>query len=54
MIINEYLNEDISNSKSSEDKIVGFFYYRPTMQEKAMHLMGSKLEVSLAIEGKFS
>jgi len=33
---------------------VNYLYYRPTMQEKAMHLMGSKLEASLAIEGKFS
>jgi len=29
-------------------------YYRPTMQERAVQLMGSKLEASLAIEGKFS
>jgi SNF2 family DNA or RNA helicase len=33
---------------------VHYLYYRPTMQERAMHLMGSKLEASLAIEGKFS
>ncbi|RKY12774.1 MAG: ATP-dependent helicase [Planctomycetota bacterium] len=33
---------------------VNYLYYRPTMQEKAMSLMGSKLEASLAIEGKFS
>jgi len=33
---------------------VNYLYYRPTMQEKAMQLMGSKLEASLAIEGKFS
>lgn len=33
---------------------VSYLYYRPTMQERAMHLMGSKLEASLAIEGKFS
>ena len=33
---------------------VNYLYYRPTMQERAMHLMGSKLEASLAIEGKFS
>lgn len=33
---------------------VHYLYYRPTMQERAMTLMGSKLEASLAIEGKFS
>jgi SNF2 family DNA or RNA helicase len=33
---------------------VNYLYYRPTMQERAMQLMGSKLEASLAIEGKFS
>lgn len=33
---------------------VHYLYYRPTLQEGAMHLMGSKLEASLAIEGKFS
>jgi len=33
---------------------VHYLYYRPTMQERAMQLMGSKLEASLAIEGKFS
>ncbi len=34
--------------------VVHYLYYRPTMQERAMQLMGSKLEASLAIEGKFS
>lgn len=33
---------------------VHYLYYRPTMQEKAMQLMGSKLQASLAVEGKFS
>jgi len=33
---------------------VHYLYYKPTMQERAMQLMGSKLEASLAIEGKFS
>jgi hypothetical protein len=33
---------------------VNYLYYYPTMQAKAMTLMGSKLEASLAIEGKFS
>jgi len=33
---------------------VHYLYYRPTMQQRAMQLMGSKLEASLAIEGKFS
>ncbi|MFC1560880.1 helicase-related protein [Candidatus Latescibacterota bacterium] len=37
-----------------KDVAVHYLYYRPTMQEKAMQLMGSKLEASLAIEGKFS
>ena len=37
-----------------KDVNVHYLYYRPTMQEKAMKLMGSKLEASLAIEGKFS
>ncbi|MDK2463705.1 MAG: DEAD/DEAH box helicase [Candidatus Korarchaeota archaeon] len=33
---------------------VYYLYYRPTMQERAMYLMGSKLEAALAIEGRFS
>jgi hypothetical protein len=33
---------------------VFYLFYQGTMQEKAMQLMGSKLEASLAIEGKFS
>lgn len=37
-----------------KDVKVHYLYYIPTMQEKAMSLMGSKLEASLAIEGKFS
>jgi hypothetical protein len=39
-----------------QDKDVKIYYlfYGSTMQEKAMHLMGSKLEAALAIEGKFS
>jgi len=31
-----------------------YMYYSGTMQEKALQLMGSKLQASLAIEGKFS
>lgn len=31
-----------------------YLFYRGTMQEKALQLMGSKMEASLAIEGKFS
>lgn len=39
-----------------QDKDVKIYYlfYGSTMQDKAMQLMGSKLEASLAIEGKFS
>jgi SNF2 family DNA or RNA helicase len=33
---------------------VYYLFYESTMQEKALQLMGSKLEASLAIEGKFS
>lgn len=36
------------------DVKVHYLYYRPTMQERAMELMGKKLEASLAVEGKFS
>ncbi len=36
------------------DVQVHYLYYRPTMQERAMQLMGKKLEASLAVEGKFS
>jgi len=36
------------------DVRVYYLYYKPTLQERAMQLMGSKLEASLAIEGKFS
>ena len=31
-----------------------YLFYRDTMQEKALQLMGNKLECSLAIEGKFT
>ncbi len=31
-----------------------YLFYRGTMQERALQLMGSKMEASLAIEGKFS
>ena len=31
-----------------------YLFYRSTIQEKALQLMGSKMEASLAIEGKFS
>jgi len=33
---------------------VYYLFYQDTMQEKALQLMGSKLEASLAIEGKFT
>ena len=33
---------------------IHYLFYGNTMQERAMQLMGSKLEASLAIEGKFS
>jgi len=33
---------------------VYYFFYKTTMQERALQLIGSKLEASLAIEGKFS
>ena len=33
---------------------VYYLFYENTMQEKALQLMGSKLEASLAIEGKFT
>jgi len=38
----------------NRDVNVHYLYYGSTMQERAMELMGSKLEASLAIEGKFS
>jgi SNF2 family DNA or RNA helicase len=31
-----------------------YLFYKKTMQERALQLMGSKMEASLAIEGKFS
>jgi superfamily II DNA or RNA helicase len=39
-----------------QDRDVKLYYlfYRNTLQEKALQLMGSKMEASLAIEGKFS
>jgi hypothetical protein len=36
------------------DVKVYYLFYRNTIQEKALQLMGSKMEASLAIEGKFS
>jgi SNF2 family DNA or RNA helicase len=38
----------------NDDVKVYYLFYDSTMQEKALQLMGSKLEASLAIEGKFS
>lgn len=38
----------------NKDVKVYYLFYGSTMQEKALQLMGSKLEASLAIEGKFS
>ena len=37
-----------------KDVKVYYLFYDSTMQERALQLMGSKLEASLAIEGKFS
>jgi hypothetical protein len=39
-----------------QDRNVKIYYlfYRNTIQEKALQLMGSKMEASLAIEGRFS
>jgi len=36
------------------DVKVYYLFYKSTIQEKALQLMGSKMEASLAIEGKFS
>jgi len=36
------------------DVKVYYLFYKDTIQEKALQLMGSKMEASLAIEGKFS
>ncbi len=36
------------------DVKVYYLFYKNTLQEKALQLMGSKMEASLAIEGKFS
>ena len=36
------------------DVKVYYLFYKGTIQEKALQLMGSKMEASLAIEGKFS
>ena len=38
----------------NRDVKVYYLFYRNTIQEKALQLMGSKMEASLAIEGKFS
>jgi SNF2 family DNA or RNA helicase len=37
-----------------KDVKIYYLFYKGTMQERALHLMGSKMEASLAIEGKFS
>jgi len=37
-----------------KDVKIYYLFYRRTMQERALQLMGSKMEASLAIEGKFS
>jgi SNF2 family DNA or RNA helicase len=37
-----------------KDVKIHYLFYDSTMQEKALQLIGSKLEASLAIEGKFS
>jgi hypothetical protein len=37
-----------------KDVKIYYLFYRETMQERALQLMGSKMEASLAIEGKFS
>jgi SNF2 family DNA or RNA helicase len=37
-----------------KDVKIYYLFYRGTMQERALQLMGSKMEASLAIEGKFS
>lgn len=37
-----------------KDVKIHYLFYGSTMQEKALQLIGSKLEASLAIEGKFS
>ena len=38
----------------NKDVKIYYLFYRRTMQERALQLMGSKMEASLAIEGKFS
>ena len=38
----------------NKDVKIYYLFYRGTMQERALQLMGSKMEASLAIEGKFS
>jgi len=45
------LNRSIGQNR---DVKVYYLFYRHTIQEKALQLMGSKMEASLAIEGKFS
>jgi SNF2 family DNA or RNA helicase len=37
-----------------KDVKIYYLFYKGTMQERALQLMGSKMEASLAIEGKFS
>jgi hypothetical protein len=38
----------------NKDVKIYYLFYKGTMQERALQLMGSKMEASLAIEGKFS
>ena len=38
----------------NKDVKIYYFFYSGTMQERALQLIGSKMEASLAIEGKFS
>jgi len=45
------LNRNIGQNR---DVKVYYLFYRHTIQEKALQLMDSKMEASLAIEGKFS
>ena len=40
--------------KQPKDCKVAYFYYKGTMQERAMNLMGQKLIAAEALEGKFS
>jgi len=45
------LNRSIGQNR---DVKVYYLFYRHTIQEKALQLIGSKMEASLAIEGKFN